>query len=183
MAQRALYRLLEHPVFDWIAVAGVVGVHVAVVKITGRFDPLGFMDLDRRLSLYTDVLTVTGILAGFTGAALASYLALNGEGITAVRRQAGPQMTRQWAAALTGPAFAIVLLVVAKVFDDASASGGLVVASRVRFLAELAALLVLVRITRLMWVYVQLVAIATNDAQPGEPPSPVRVIGPKRQAG
>lgn len=178
-------RMVEHPLVDWITITVVVGVHAAVATRYDRFDPLGAMDFSRRTELYTSALTVTGVLLGFTGAALAGYLALSGPGITAVRVRAGATLTRQWVAALTGPALALIVFFLAKVFDGPGTGGGLVAGQHFRWLAEAAALLVVLRFCRLFWVYAQLVAIANDDGRPATAAAhPVRLLGAaKRDAG
>jgi hypothetical protein len=173
-------RLLQHPTADWALAVTLTGAHVAVVEWHGRFDALGNLDVARRIDLYGDALTVTGVLLGFTGAALAGYLALNNSGITAVRRRAGGDLTRQWVAAITGPAVALLLFFTAKIFDRAEVGSAFAQASSVRWLAELGAILVVLRMSRLLFVYAQLVGIASQDDSNKEPARPVRILGPKK---
>jgi len=148
-------RWVQHPSIDIGLASVVVLIHVAVVERSGHYDPLMATGFENRLSLYTDMITVTGIFVGFTGAALASYLAIGGERMDDLRHRAGTRITKQWFAAITAPSAAIAIFIIAKVFDGTHGD-----ATNVRWLAEAAFLLVAIRLCRMLYVFASIINIA-----------------------
>jgi hypothetical protein len=108
----------------------------------------------QRLALYTDLLTVTGIFVGFTGTALASYLAFSGARIEALRAAAGTKLTKQWLSVIRGPLLAIAFFVLAKIFDRAGSSP-----VWVRWLVEFGIIFTAWRIVRMLYIFGQLMDI------------------------
>lgn len=157
MARAIGKRLVEYRWLDWPVVALLVALHVAITWSTGHFDALRTAGFATRLSLYTDMITVTGLLLGFAATALASYLAFSGDRITELRAIAGDKVLNQWMSAIGGFAAALGVLIVCKIGDrDLTSAAG------VRWVAEGALSFVALRVLRLLWVFRQIVLIATS---------------------
>jgi hypothetical protein len=163
-------RLVEHPSADWAIVACLVGAHISIVWSSGRADWLRTTGFANRLSVYTDLITVTGIFAGFTIAALASYLGFSGAQIEALRQAAGEKILKQWLAAISGPALAIGTLVACKIVDRADGT-----AQGARWAAEIAMGLTATRILRLFYIFIRLMQIATAPRK-AEQQVPLRAL-------
>lgn len=168
-------RVVEYRLLDALLVAFLVGVHITVAWTTGRFDALHTTGFTNRLSLYTDMITVTGLLLGFAATALASYLAFSGQQITKLRDIAGQQLLDQWMSAIGGFAVTLAVLVLCKILDRNGTS-----AEGVRWLAEGALIFAAVRLIRLLWVFRQVVLIATS--RPAEPRRREEPISVRRSA-
>ncbi|MDT7702173.1 MAG: hypothetical protein QOJ30_4498 [Pseudonocardiales bacterium] len=167
-------RLVEYRWLDWPFAALLTSGHVALAWSTGRFDVLRTTGFTNRLSLYTDMIAVTGLLFGFTATALASYLAFSGPRITQFRAYAGDQVHAQWMSALGGLAAALGILILCKVFDrDGTSAAGM------RWIAEGTLFFASGRLIRLIWVFRQLIGIATKPvAERGKRSEPVALKDP-----
>lgn len=167
-------RLVEHRWLDWPLAGVLTGAHIWVSWSTNRFDILRTTGFSNRLSLYTDLITVNGLLFGFAATALASYLAFSGPRITQLRAYAGDQLHGQWMSALCGLAMTLGVLVLCKILDRETTS-----AAGVRWLAEATLLVVAARILRLLWVFRRIIDIATKPAPgPSRRTEPMKVRSP-----
>ncbi|MGO4662917.1 hypothetical protein AB4Z14_13705 [Terrabacter sp. 2TAF16] len=147
---------LEHPLVDYLA-AGIltIGAWQASVRLSPAWDLLGGMAFADRMSLYTDLMTATGIFLGFSATGLAAYLALSGTSIERFREVANGKVLRQWVAALAGSGLALLVFVVCKVVDRADS------AAYAHWLATGAFVFMVARGVRMLYVFVQLSGIAT----------------------
>lgn len=159
MLRAAGKRLVEYRWLDWPLAAGLAVVHMLVCWWTGRFDLLRTTGFANRLSLYTDMITVTGVLFGFTATALASYLAFSGPRIAQLRAYAGEQIHGQWMSALGGIAATLGVLIICKICDREVTS-----AAGWRWVAEAALFLATGRMLRLLWVFRQIIDVGTKPA-------------------
>lgn len=176
----------EHPWTDWVAASAVVALHAAVAVKFDRGDVLYSMGLERRLDLYGNALTVTGVLVGFTLTTFTFYYSAGGDRMTAVRKRVGAGLTRQWLVALRLPMAALAVFFIIKAVDATAGAGQYGVASNVRWAFELTAVMVALRLQRLFGVFAQIAELRNQDEiQPLKtqrppmeiPPSPKRVAG------
>jgi hypothetical protein len=82
-----------------------------------HLDLLGHLDLNDRRSVYTDLLNITALFAGFSTLATATYLGWSSRGITAVRRLVGEDLLRLWLVSTSLPWLCAVVIVVVKTVD------------------------------------------------------------------
>jgi len=150
-------RVVEYPSIDWSLTAVIVLGHLSTVWTWDRFDILRTTGFTNRLSLYADMIATTGILVGFTATALASYLAFSGDRMVSFRAAVGDQVLRQWLSVITGLSVTIGVLVLCKILDRSNTA-----AAGVRWLAEGTLIFAAMRYTRMIWVYKQIVQVATT---------------------
>jgi hypothetical protein len=109
-----------------------------------------------RLSLYTDLLSVTGLLFGFAATALATYLAFSGQQINSFRARVGSEVLAQWMSTLLALGLTLIVLVFCKVLDrDGTSAAG------VRWVAEGIVIFATTRMGRLLWIFKQIIEVAT----------------------
>lgn len=150
-------RWLQHPLVDvGIAVVLASGVwFVAKWRVPGA-DLLGQMAFADRMSLYTDLITVTGIFVGFSATGLAAYLALSGKNIERLRDVAHGQILKQWLSALGGSSVALLVFLICKVLDRKSG------VDHIHWVAMGAFVFLVTRAIRMFYVFAQLSGIATQ---------------------
>jgi hypothetical protein len=157
-------RAVEWRWLDWPLAVVVVWLHIWLVWATGRFDLLRTTGFTNRLSLYTDMITVTGVLLGFAATALASYLAFSSGPIASFRAHSGEKVIGQWMSALIGLGLTLVALVFCKILDREVTS-----AAGMRWIAEGALIFAASRTARLVWVFQRIVTIATRTSESRQP--------------
>lgn len=147
----------------------VVAIVVMLVMLNVRsgtgVDLLGQLDLDARRSVYTDLMQMAALFAGFSGVMFAVYLGLSGRGVRQVKDMVGQQLLIMWLFAMTVPWLAALLLVLAKILDRGPAASG----NMARWLAAGAVMLVAVELARLLWVFYQLATIDLKGVKPARP--------------
>lgn len=81
------------------------------------FDFLGSVGLERRLDLYTDLINISALLAGFLGLAFTSYLSWSSKGIATVKERGGNRLQRIWLFGIATPWVCTLLIWFAKIHD------------------------------------------------------------------
>lgn len=125
-------------------------------------DLLGQLSLVERREVYTDLLQLSTIFAGFGGVVFAIYLGFQSRRIRLLKEQVGKLLLHIWLAAILTPWMSAFALVVARITDR----GGVASPNFARWLACAAIIVVLIQLARIVWVFYQLAMI---DMKPQEP--------------
>lgn len=107
----------------WIDVPVAAVVVLLIMWIPGVYpvvDLLGHLKLADRRSIYTDLLTIATLFAGFSTLATATYLGWSSRGVRAVQNLVGQDLIRLWLSATTMPWVCALVLVVVKMVDRGS---------------------------------------------------------------
>mgnify|MGYP001135293546 FL=1 len=104
-------RAVEYRWLDWLVATLLAGGHALLSWRTNSFDVLRTTGFANRLSLYTDMITVAGLLFGFAATALATYLAFQGQQINTFRAPVGGKVLAQWMSTLVGLLLTLIVLV------------------------------------------------------------------------
>jgi hypothetical protein len=147
----------EHPAFDFVIAAAVVGAHVAVVATTNHGDWLRWVPLTQRQATYASGAGVVTLLGTVAAIGLAIYHATTGERAKAVRGQYGDEMRRNWRAILVSTGLS-GLICLAAIGANSTAD----VAST-RFWFEFAIALWVVRYVRLVWLFGSVLGVRDMD--------------------
>lgn len=149
---------LQHPLLDGLTAALIAGAAWLMAdRWRAGADILGEMAFNDRMSLYTDLITVTGIFVGFSATGLAAYLALSGRNVERLREAANGLILKQWLSALAGSSFALFVFLVCKALDRSSG------AETIHWVATGAAAFLMFRAGRMIYVFTALSGIATQQ--------------------
>ncbi|MGC4782007.1 hypothetical protein ACLQ3A_10210 [Micromonospora zamorensis] len=152
----------------WADVAAVVAVTAVcawtVAPGTGA-DLMGQLSLADRRNVYTDLLTLTTIFAGFGGVVFAIFIGLQSRSVREIKSQVGEHLLRVWLSALLAPWVSAFAIITAKILDR----GGKGSVNEARWIAVAAMSLVALQLLRVLWVFYSL---ATIDSQDGDPTIP-----------
>lgn len=160
----------------WLDVAIVTVALAAVLLIPvlqTYIDLLGRLDLERRLGVYANFITVASLLAGFSTLAFSAYLGWTSRGITRVKDRVGPMLMVVWIAAIATPWFSTLVILVASIYDD----GGAWSPVPARWFALAAMVLVILTLVRTVAIFVALSDVNDNPGTPTMQPTskPLRV--------
>lgn len=160
----------------WLDVAIVAAVLTAVLLfpvLQTNIDLLGRLDLDRRLGVYANLITVASLLAGFSTLAFSAYLGWTSRGIARVKDKVGPTLMVVWIAAIATPWFSTLVILVASIYDV----GGPWSPVPARWFALAAMVLVVLTLVRTVAVFVALSDVNDNPGTPTMQPTskPLRV--------
>jgi hypothetical protein len=147
-----------------VAGLGVILIAARVRPGTG-VDLLGQLDLETRRAIYTDLMQIAALFAGFSGVIFAVYLGLSSRGVRQVKDMVGKQLLTMWLFALTVPWVAALLLILAKVLDR----GEMASPNVARWLAVAAVVLVAIELLRILWIFYQIAVIDLRGVQPARP--------------
>ncbi|MEV6564363.1 hypothetical protein [Streptomyces kronopolitis] len=164
---------------DLVIAGAVVGLHVAVVRITGAGDVLGWPGREQRIAVYTTTATVVAIIGSFITAAVTLYAAATGPRMRVLRThpQQGPEFRRNWMSILSATLVVSGLCLLAVALDTTEHDPG-----GVHWLVEGAAALGVARAVRLMWLFGKV--IIGNDLDLGDARDPAsQPSAPARQPG
>lgn len=145
--------------------AGAVALIAWQVRPGTGVDVLGQLDLETRRGVYTDMMQLAALFAGFSGVIFALYLGMSGRGVRQVKDLVGMKLLVMWLFALTVPWLAAVGMVLAKVLDRGPGGS----ANVARWLAVAAALVVALQLLRTVWIFYQLAAIDLKGTKPARP--------------
>ena len=153
--------------------AALVIVCSHVVKPGTGIDQLGKLTLDTRRNVYTDLIQVFSIFAGFSAVAFAFYLGLSSRPINQLKSMAGRPLLRIWLSALAMPWICALVIIFAKIMDFGEKGS----ASMARWFVLGALLLVVLQTARLLWVFYQ-IALLDLQQEPVKKiaTEPVRVV-------
>jgi hypothetical protein len=164
---------LEHPLIDLAVAFVIVGGHLGLAQWRGSgFDFLGSMKFVDRMSLYTDLMTISGIFVGFSFTALAAYLALSGQNIERLREVAHGQVMKQWISSILGTSAVLLITFGSKIADR---DGG---AYLVHWIAWGGVVFLLLRSARLIYAFAKISGIATQ--KPFQRRASTRPIGVRK---
>ncbi|MFJ9419131.1 hypothetical protein ACIRPT_33995 [Streptomyces sp. NPDC101227] len=172
-------RWVGRPVVDLVIAGAVVGLHVAVVRITGAGDVLGWPGREQRIAVYTTTATVVAIIGSFITAAVTLYAAATGPRMRVLRThpQQGPEFRRNWMSILSATLVVSGLCLLAVALDTTEHDP-----VGAHWLAEGAAALGVARAVRLMWLFGKV--IIGNDLDLGDARDPAsQPSAPVRQPG
>lgn len=127
-------------------------------------DLLGRLVRSERLSIYTDLIQVVSLFAGFGGVTFAVYLGMTSRGIARLRAKVGDSILRVWVATLILPWMGALALVVAKLLDR-GANGG----PWSWTIAYAAVLVTALQLSRAAWLFFQLASIEQSEEKPAAP--------------
>lgn len=144
-----------------LAILAVTIAGMTVEPATG-VDILGRLSLADRRAIYTDLLQLTTIFAGFGGVIFALYLGLQGRRVKELNRSLGRTLLKIWLAAILTPWLSALTLVVASVFDRGDTGSHNVA----RWAAIAAILVVAFQMARIVWVFYQLAMLELSEEQP-----------------
>jgi hypothetical protein len=148
-----------------VAVVVVTAVCVWKVAPGTGVDFMGQLSLADRRNVYTDLLTLTTIFAGFGGVVFAIFIGLQSRSVREIKAKVGENLLRVWLSALLSPWVGAFAIVVAKVIDR----GGKGSPNEARWIAVAAMGLVALQLLRILWVFYSLATIESRDGQPTIP--------------
>lgn len=142
------------------------------------FDLLGNLRLADRRSIYTDMLTIATLFAGFSTLATATYLGWSSRGVRAVRDLVGKDLLWLWLSATTMPWLCATTLVIVKMVDR-----GTPPTNPTRWIAIGTLIVVGEQLARVIYLFYSLAMIEQrpNSQTPVRPVASVP-IGMKRKA-
>lgn len=165
MTGRFWTRLLDKAFDAWwldILVTMFAFLLVTFVPVVGRaFDLLGRLSLERRLSVYTDLITIATLLGGFLGLAFTTYLGWSSRGILHVKDKVGDRLLVVWLVGIASPWLSALLVLLAKVLDNGNEHSH----SIARWFVLAAALLLVLTFVRLMTLFVKLAKLNDESSQ------------------
>lgn len=165
-------------IVDWVAVTLVVLIHFLVWRWRGGGDVLGWSKPAERDSFYSAADTVVGIIVGFTIAALAFFYTIEpGRRMNYVQRIGAGLLRRAWLSAITVPLLAVLILTLGLVVDNPDTHD-----AAIRWFAEWAIFMVVMRFARLMWLFSRLLRVAADDKEDRADRSNVQVLGPRTRS-
>lgn len=171
-------RLFEWWWLDPLIAAAVVAVLAREVDPGTGVDILGAIPLADRQDAYSDLITITTFLAGFSTVAFTVYLGWSSRGVATVRRLVGDRLLKMWIGALALPWLAAMTIWVAKVMDR----GDVPPAAASRWIAVAAVLVVATSVARTVVVFVQLAGIEMNPAPATRPVAATPITRRRRSA-
>lgn len=157
----------------WLDVPVLTLAVLALAKWAPWANVLDDMARADRLSVYTDMLTLTGLFAGFGGVTFAVYLGMTSRAIERLRQRVGGPLLAVWIAVLVTPWLCGFALIVAKVLDKGAGGG-----SVSWIVAYIAMAVVVVQLARTVWVFVRLALLDQRPDLPAMPTTsrPVSVL-------
>jgi len=152
---------------DVLAVAALTTLSGVVADPGTGIDLLGQLSLADRRNVYTDLLQLAIIFAGFGGVVFAIFVGFQSRSVREIRSKVGAHLLRVWMAALLTPWVSSFLIVLAKIVDR----GDIASTNGARWVAAGATLLVALQFLRMLWVFYQLAAIDIDGHRPTIPTS------------
>lgn len=156
------FKIIDAWWVDYLLGVVVFFVGSQFIPRNSSLDILGSVNLDRRLSLYTDLITISTLLAGFLGLAFTSYLGWSSKNIEDVQRQAGNHLLRIWLVGIGTPWACALLIWLAKIHDQGNYHSGNL--SRWIVLASLVPLIM--SFTRIVYLYFLLAGAELHSSKP-----------------
>lgn len=132
------------------------------VRQTNRVNVLGSMKYDARITVYSDLLQLAVLFAGFSGVAFAVYLGMQSRNVRAVQQRVGSRLLRVWLSALITPWGCSLALVIAKVLDR-DRPGGSAPAWGITYGVVA---IMLFQLVRTYWVFANIAAVDMADTKP-----------------
>lgn len=162
---------------DLVAVVTVTAICAWKVAPGTGVDLMGQLPLADRRNVYTDLLALATIFAGFGGVVFAIFIGLQSRSVREIKARVGEHLLRVWLSALLSPWVSAFAIVVAKILDR----GGKASSNEARWLAVAATLLVALQLLRVLWVFYNLATIETQGAKPTieTAKEPARIGGPR----
>lgn len=161
-------RYLWDKIFDWwwfdVILASVVCVlAIYVVSDGSKFDILGRIDLALRQNIYTDLIQLSIIFAGFSSVSFTIFLSSGNSYVVRLREsETGAKIVQIWVAALSMPWVSAFVVIVAKIYD----SGGAGSSNPARWFAFSSVLLIVLQMLRLVWVLYRITHLETKRPVP-----------------
>jgi hypothetical protein len=176
---RVLDLLAERPVVDYAIAAGLVGLHLLLIKKAGVGDVLSWGGREIRREVFTTFIGFITFAGGFAVLAVSTYTAARGARVKMLRTEAGRELRRTLLAGLAGPvlsSLALICVIAADVADEDKVG--------LRFVAEGAIVFAVVRLGRLAYVLKVLITVNdrdTSDSSYTAPPAPAPAfpVGPE----
>ncbi|MFJ9556161.1 hypothetical protein ACIRPH_20265 [Nocardiopsis sp. NPDC101807] len=154
--------------FDWWWLDLVFSVMfcasvVYLIPDGSKMDSLGRLDLAVRQNLYTDMLQLATIFAGFSAVSFSIFLASGSTYVARIRESAtGAKIIQLWVAALSLPWVSAFVIIAAKIYD----SGGVYSDNPARWFAVSSIFLIALQMIRLVWVLHKITHLETIKASP-----------------
>lgn len=139
--------MLERPGFDYLWVAVLVAIHIAVVWVWSVGDVLTWNGVERRVVLYRTAAATASLILTVALAGIALYVGGGGRRLAWFRKYAGRTGLQLWTCVVTALLWMVLVSLVAIAIDGAGA------ASHVRWAFEGAALLAVWRVVRAYVLY------------------------------
>lgn len=159
----------------WLDVVAVCAVAVGCAWVAAPgtgLDFLGQLTLSDRRNVYTDMLTLATIFAGFGGVVFAIFIGLQSRSIREIKATVGEKLLIVWLSALLSPWVSAFAIVVAKILDRGNGASPNVA----RWVAFAATALVALQLLRVLWVFY---ALATIENQSESPTIPTAAESPR----
>ncbi|MFI2710058.1 hypothetical protein ACH495_08010 [Micromonospora sp. NPDC018662] len=145
-----------------VAAVAVTAICAWKVSPGTGVDLMGQLSLADRRNVYTDLLALATIFAGFGGVVFAIFIGLQSRSVREIKERVGEHLLRVWLSALLAPWVSAFAIVIAKVLDR----GGKGSSNEARWLAVAATGLVALQLFRVLWVFYNLATIETQGAKP-----------------
>lgn len=178
MKERFWNRLTDKMLDAWwfdIPVAVLVFLLAVLLKPAGNVvDLLGRLSLERRLNLYTDLITIATLLGGFLGLAFTTYLGWSSRAVTRVKNIAGDRLLIVWLLGIASPWLSAFLVWLAKALDRGDVGSS----NNARWLAFSAVLLMFLTFMRLMTLFIKLAKLNDQPFKHNSPVNPDPLVVP-----
>jgi hypothetical protein len=173
MVDRVRFNPLEWWWLDAPVAAALVGALAASSRPGTGVDLLGKLTLSDRRAVYTDILQLAVIFAGFGGVIFAIYLGMQSPGVRGIRKLVGRKFLRMWISALVMPWFCAVTIILCRVIDRGETG----TVNAARWIAIGCVFVVLLQLFRVAWIFYQLAAVELMEPRPVIPTSrePIKI--------
>lgn len=159
---------LNHLWVDVALVSILVGAHGVAVMLWPFTDLFGLAIPADRRAVYSSAAIVVSLLGSFSGVAIGQLGSAKGPRTSALKRQAGGTLVRNWQAVFITAMLAASVALLALLIDP-SVAGVSVVHVAVRWVFEFVMLLAVVRFVRLSTLFREVMSVATREGGEAEP--------------
>ncbi|GLU47111.1 hypothetical protein [Nocardiopsis ansamitocini] len=134
-----------------------------LIPLRSQWDVLGNLDLPVRQAIYTDIIQLSTIFAGFGAVAFTVFISSSSPTSMKLKNgDLGPRIIRLWIAALSFPWISAFVIILAKATD----SGGVGSTSISRWLVLGAVLVILFQMVRTLRVFYQISTLEITEQKP-----------------
>ncbi|MEC5185486.1 hypothetical protein RCH12_002963 [Cryobacterium sp. MP_3.1] len=158
---------IDHLWVDSAVALGLVALHAALVTFYPVTDVFGNAQPADRRAVYSSAAIVVSLLGSFSGVAIGQLGSAKGARTTALKKQGGQILARNWQSIFRTAMLAALVALMALLIDPSvpSAGWGFVL---VRWVFEFALLLAILKFVRLSSLFFEVINLTTQEAAEAE---------------